>query len=81
MDREQKIRAIQRKTRQRLLFAGITLLMYFSYVFNYTSMGSFLGDKIGGSQVTGSLAMFMGLIVIFIAMELIFLALNRDEKG
>lgn len=79
MDREQKIQRIQRKTRQRLLFAGITLVMYFSYVLNYTAAGSFLGEKIGSSQITGSLAMFMGLIVIFICLELIFLALNRHE--
>lgn len=81
MDRDRKIRAIQRKTRQRLMFAGITLLMYFAYVLNYTAMGSFLGEKIGGSQLTGSLAMFMGLIVIFILLELIFLALNTREEG
>ena len=80
MDKDQKMRAIKRKTRQRLLFAAITLIMYFSYVLNYTAIGSFLGEKIGSSQVTGSLAMFMGLIVIFIGLELIFLALNRHEE-
>lgn len=80
MDREQKIRAIQRKTRQRLLFAGITLVMYFSYTFNYTAVGSFLGEKIGSSQLTGSLLMFISLIIIFIILELIFFALNRGGE-
>lgn len=81
MDKESKLRAIKRKTRQRLLFSGITLVMYFSYVLNYTAAGSFLGEKIGSSQLTGSLMMFMALIVIFIGMEILFLALNRDQES
>lgn len=81
MDNDSRLQAIRRKTRQRLLFSGATLLMYFSYVLNYTGAGSFLREKIGGSSLTGSLLMFMSLIVIFIALELIFLALNREGKS
>jgi hypothetical protein len=52
--------------------------MCLSYVLNYTEGGSFLAEPLGDSHVTGSLAMFAGLIVIYILLELLFLALNRD---
>ena len=81
MDNNEKLRVIARKTRQRLLFALITLVLYFSYVLNYTGLGEALGARIGGSYLTGSLVMFICLILVFIGFELIFLALNRTGKG
>jgi hypothetical protein len=78
VNKQQKIETIKRKTRQRLLFAVITVVMCLSYVLNYTEGGSFLAEPLGDSHVTGSLAMFAGLIVIYILLELLFLALNRD---
>ncbi|MEH6516829.1 MAG: hypothetical protein V7742_09115 [Halioglobus sp.] len=72
-----KIEAIRLKTRRRLLFTGITLVLYFSYVvLNYTSLGSFIRQPIGDSLITGSLVLFPSLIVIFIALEVLFLFLN-----
>lgn len=79
MSKEAKLHAIKRKTRQRLLFSVITLTMYFAYVLNYTNAGSFLGETLGGSHVTGSLVMFASLIVIFILLEILFLVLNPDD--
>ena len=73
-----KIEAIRLKTRRRLLFTGITLVLYFSYVvLNYTSLGSVLHQPIGDSLITGSLVLFPSLILIFIALEVLFLFLNR----
>ena len=73
-----KIEAIRLKTRRRLLFTGITLVLYFSYVvLNYTSLGSSLHQPIGDSLITGSLVLFPSLILIFIALEVLFLFLNR----
>jgi predicted branched-subunit amino acid permease len=80
VDKNDKLQIIQRKTRQRLIFAGISLCFYFSYVLNYTS-GSSLGDRLGTSHVTGSLLMFVLLILSFIGLELLFLAINRSDKG
>lgn len=77
MDRDAKLRAIERKTRQRLLLSGFTLVIYFSCVLNYTAAGSSLGRTIGSSPVTGSLLVFVSLIVIFIALEVLFLTLNH----
>ena len=72
-----KIEAIRLKTRRRLLFTGITLTLYFSYVvLNYTSLGSFLHQPIGDSMITGSLVLFASLILIFIVLEVLFLFLN-----
>ncbi len=79
MDKEAKIVLIQRKTRQRLGFSLVTLVLYFSYILSYTQSGSFLAEKIGDSHITGSLLLFASLIVIFIGLELLFLALNRDD--
>ena len=80
MTTEEKMKAVKRKTRQRLMFTAITMALYFSYVLSYTSMGSFLSDTLGESHVSGSLALYVVLIVVFIIMELIFLYLNADKK-
>lgn len=80
MTTEEKIKAVKRKTRQRLIFTAITMTLYFSYVLSYTSMGSFLSDPVGDSHVSGSLALYTVLIVVFIIIELIFLYINADKK-
>jgi len=77
--KQQLHRVIRRKTRQRLGFALVVLVLYFAYVLNYLPSGRFLGARLGDSWVTGSLLMFVGLIVVFILLELVFLALNRDD--
>ena len=79
MTKQQLHRVIRRKTRQRLGFALVVLVLYFAYVLNYLPLGSFLGKRLGESWVTGSLLMFAGLIVAFLLLELVFLVLNRDK--
>lgn len=80
MSTEKKLAAIKRKTRQRLVFTLFTMCLYFSYVLSYTSAGAFLSDTLGDSNVSGSLALYVGLIIVFIMIEVLFLALNRDNK-
>ena len=82
MNNLQKIQAVKRKTRLRLVFTVLTMGLYFSYIFNYTSAGAFLGDRLGDTSISGSLVMYAGLIVVFIVLELFFLQINRsrDEK-
>ena len=80
MTTEEKLEAVKRKTRQRLVFTAITMALYFSYVLSYTNMGSFLSDTLGESHVSGSLALYGALIVVFISIELLFLYLNADKK-
>lgn len=82
MSQDPKLQAIARRTRRRLLFSLVTLVLYFSYVLNYTAAGDHLGERLGTSYVTGSLLMFACLILSFIALELLFLALaRRQERG
>ncbi len=82
MSQDRKLHAIARRTRRRLLFSLVTLLLYFSYVLNYTAGADRLGARLGNSYVTGSLLMFVCLILSFIALELLFLALSRrQERG
>ncbi len=81
MTTEEKIKAVKRKTRQRLIFTAMTMVLYFSYVLSYTNMGSFLSDTLGESHVSGSLALYAALIVIFIIIEVFFLYLNADKKA
>lgn len=82
MNQEQKLQAIARRTRRRFAFSLITLVLYFSYVLNYTAAGEVLGRRLGESHVTGSLVMFICLIFSFIGLELVFLLLNRrQERG
>jgi uncharacterized membrane protein (DUF485 family) len=82
VDNDEKLRSIARRTRRRLLFSLITLVLYFSYTLNYTGTGARLGARLGESHVTGSLLMFVSLILAFIGLELLFLLLNRrQERG
>ena len=68
---------VQRKTRRRLAFSAVHLVLYFSFTLNWTSLGAPLREQLGVSHVTGSLLMFIALILIFIGMELLFLRLDR----
>lgn len=79
VSREQKLEQVRRKTRQRLGYTAVTLLLYFSFALNWTDAGSFLAATLGGSAVTGSLLMFASLVVIFIGLEVLFLYLNRED--
>lgn len=71
---------VQRKTRRRLLFSGIVLVLYFSFVLNWTSVGAGLRENLPGFSVTGSLLMFVLLVVGFIVLELVFLVLSREPE-
>ncbi|WP_195891507.1 DUF485 domain-containing protein [Luminiphilus syltensis] len=71
---------VQRKTRLRLLFSGVTLLFYFSFSLNWMNLGSFLREPIGDSVINGSIVMFVLLILGFIAAEMIFMLISRREK-
>tara|TARA_R110001599_G_scaffold353859_1_gene600529 strand:+ start:30117 stop:30422 length:306 start_codon:yes stop_codon:yes gene_type:complete len=74
------LRAVRRKTRHRLVFSLVILVLYFAYLFNYLPSGEFLAQRLGTSWITGSLAMFAGLIVMFILLELVFLCLDSDDE-
>ncbi|MEM6582718.1 MAG: DUF485 domain-containing protein [Pseudomonadota bacterium] len=79
MENETQRAAIRRKTRMRLSFALVTLLLYFCFVLNYVSIGDFLSQRLGSSWITGSLAMFVLLIVTFIVLEFVFLFFDTED--
>lgn len=73
------LKTVRRKTRQRLAFALVTLICYLAYLLNYIPLGAFLRERLQGSWISGSLAMYGGLILLFIVLELIFLRLDSDD--
>lgn len=77
MDEAAKLRVIRARTRRRFVFTGITLVLYFSFVLNWTAVGDSLAERLGASHVTGSLLMFASLVIFFILLELVFLVLNQ----
>ncbi len=77
MDNAAKLQVIRARTRRRFVFTLITLLLYFSFILNWTALGDSLAGRLGMSHVTGSLLMFAALIVTFILLELVFLLMNR----
>jgi uncharacterized membrane protein (DUF485 family) len=79
LEQEDMLRAVRRKTRYRLTYALVTLVLYFAYLLNYLPSGDFLSNRLGSSWITGSLAMFAGLIVIFVVLELLFLMVDSDD--
>lgn len=76
MDNDNKLRLIQAKTRRRLLFTLLTLILYFSFVLNWTDTGAALTRRLGDSHITGSLLMFAATIVVLVLLELVFLLIN-----
>lgn len=81
MNEHQKFSLIGRKTRQRLFFALVTMMLYFCFVLNYTSWGGDIISALSVGSIPGPLVMFAALILIFIGMELLFLFLNRNDAS
>ena len=79
MEENEVLRAVRRKTRLRLGYALIALALYFSYIFNYLPSGNFLKERLGSSWISGSLAMFAGLIIFFMFLEWLFLFVDSDD--
>ncbi|WP_116366036.1 DUF485 domain-containing protein [Parahaliea mediterranea] len=79
METEGKLALVRRRTRRRMVFSVIILLSYFAFVLNWTGAGAFLTRALPGSHITGSLLMFVFLILFFLALELAFLWLYRRE--
>ena len=79
MQENQILRVVRRKTRLRLTYALITLAFYFAYLLNYLPSGNFLSERLGSSWISGSLAMFAGLIVFFVFLEMLFLFVDSDD--
>ena len=80
LESKEKENFIKRKTMQRLLFSLVTLVLYFSFVLNWTNFGARLRETIGDSHITGSLVMFVVLVVVFILLELLFIYLAAKQK-
>lgn len=76
MNQDNRLGLIRLKTRRRLLFTLITLLLYFSFVSNWTGLGAGLRQRLGDTHITGSLVMFVALIVLLLLLEVVFLWLN-----
>ncbi|MEM8562383.1 MAG: hypothetical protein AAGF57_09125 [Pseudomonadota bacterium] len=79
---DEKLRAaISRKTRLRLAFTVVTLVLYFAFTLNYLPLGYSLSQRIGDSWITGSLAMFVLLIITFIVLEFVFLFVDTEDDS
>ena len=76
-----RLEQVQRKTRRRLLFTAVHLVLYFTFTLNWTQLGAFLSEPLGGGPLTGSLLMFVVLVVTFIALEFLFLSIDREVIG
>lgn len=77
----EKMQFVRKKTIQRFLFSLISLTLYFSFAFNWTAAGSTLRERIGESHITGSLVMFVLLILGFIVLELLFIWLSHRQEN
>ncbi len=79
MTHDQKLKAIAVRTRRRFLFSIIALAFYFSFSLAWTEPGAFLSLPLGDGLLNGALLMFILLIVLFIALEFLFLTIAKRE--
>lgn len=81
MDQQQQERQQRRdiaaNVRQRFIFTGVFLLFYSTVVALYTDAGSWLSRPYFSDHISGALWLIAGLIVLFIAMEKLFLHLRK----
>jgi len=77
---ESQLSYVRRKTRRRVIFTLVHLVLYFSFTLNWTVWGEGLRNTIGGGPLTGSIVMFVLLIASFISLELLFLYLGREDQ-
>jgi hypothetical protein len=80
VQRDDKLAAIRRKTRQRYLYALITMGLYFSFTLNYVDGGRELVAGLAVGKVPGPVVMFALLVIAFIALESLFLYLAAREE-
>ncbi len=81
MQGDDKLAAIRRKTRQRYLYALITMGLYFSFTLNYIDGGRELIARLAIGSAPGPVVMFALLVIAFIALESLFLyRAAREEK-
>ena len=72
-----RLEKVQRKTRRRLLFTAIHLVLYFTFTLNWTHLGEALAGPVGGGLLSGAIVMFIVLVLTFIGLEFLFLALDK----
>lgn len=77
----EKLRVVAARTRRRLAIAFVTIACYAAFVINWTPLGAGLRQPLGEHPATGSLLMFAGLIVLFLLLELGFLAAYLRSRG
>lgn len=75
-----RLEYVRKKTKRRLLFSAIHLVLYFSFTLNWTAVGSVLASTLGGGPMTGSILMFVVLVLLFLAMESVFLRFDREDQ-
>ncbi len=73
-------RLIRSRTRRRFVFTGLVVALYFSFVINWTGLGTALRRPLGDSEVSGSLLMFVLLLLTFVVLEALFLRLQGGEQ-
>ena len=81
MQRDDKLAAIRRKTRQRYLYALLTMTLYFSFTLNYIDGGRELVAQLAVGNVPGPVVMFAFLVIAFILLESLFLYRATREES
>lgn len=81
MQDNEKLVIVHRKTRQRYLYTLAVMVLYFSFVLNYTEHGLGLVNRMAIGKVPGPLVMFAFLVFAFIALEVLFLyRAGREDR-
>jgi|GEM_PF-3572970 len=69
------LKMIAKKNRLRLIMAIIVMGLYFGFALGYASLQDLFASKIGTSLIPFGMVYFVGLIISFIAIEMLYLKL------
>lgn len=81
MTTDSQLAAARRKTRRRLGFSAVHLVLYFSFSLNWTPASTAIQSVFGVGSISGSIIMFVLLVLAFIALEFLFLRVERESKA
>lgn len=75
------LRLARRRTGIAFAFTTVHLIIFSSFILNWTGFGAALSRPVGVGPMTGSLLLFITLILTLVFLEVLFLLASHKGRG